>query len=54
MCVIDMPYNQRQTNKLRHQQGWVYGVIYDDGTYQAFQAKRVGNNFNIASHVKSY
>lgn len=54
MCYIDMPYNSRQTNKLRHQQGWVYGILYDDGTYQAFQAKRVGNKFNIASSVKTY
>lgn len=54
MCRIDMPYNSRQTNKLRHQQGWVYGVLYPDGTYQAFQAKRVGNHFNLASHVQTY
>ncbi len=54
MCRIDMPYNARQTNKLRHQQGWVYGLIYPDGSYQAFQAKRVGGHFNIATHVKTY
>ena len=54
MCVIDMPYNSRQTNKLRHQQGWVYGVLNDDGTYQAFQAKRVGDSFTVASNVKTY
>lgn len=54
MCRIDMPYNKRQCNKLRHQQGWVYGVIYDDGTYQAFQAKRVGNTFTVATNVKTY
>lgn len=54
MCVIDMPYNSRQCNKLRHQQGWVYGVLYEDGTYQAWQAKRVGDNFNLATNVKSY
>ena len=54
MCKIDMPYNARQTNKLRHQQGWVYGVLYPDGSYQAFQAKRVGNRFDLATDVKSY
>lgn len=54
MCRIDMPYNARQTNKLRHQQGWVYGVLYPDGSYQAFQAKRVGNHFNLATGVKVY
>lgn len=54
MCVIDMPYNSRQCNKLRHQQGWVYGIINPDGTYQAFQAKRIGDNLTLASHVKIY
>lgn len=54
LCVIDMPYNARQTNKLRHQQGWVYGLIYEDGSYQAFQAKRVGDRFNLASEIRSY
>jgi len=54
MCYIDMPYNARQCNKLRHQQGWVYGVLYPDGSYQAFQAKRVGDSFNLATGVKSY
>lgn len=54
MCYIDMPYNARQCNKLRHQQGWVYGVLYPDGSYQAFQAKRVGNSFNLATDVKTY
>ena len=54
MCVIDMPYNARQCNKLRHQQGWVYGILYPDGTYQAFHAKRVGNTFNLATDVKTY
>ena len=54
MCVIDMPYNQRQTNKLRHQQGWVYGTLFADGTYQAFQAKRVGDSFTCASQIKTY
>ena len=54
MCKIDMPYNQRQTNKLRHQQGWVYGTLHADGTYQAFQAKRIGDNFTVANEIKTY
>jgi len=54
LCFIDMPYNSRQCNKLRHQQGWVYGLLYGDGSYQAFQAKRVGNSFNLAYEIKTY
>ena len=54
MCVIDMPYNARQTNKLRHQQGWVYGELFPDGTYSAYQAKRVGDSVTAASGFKHY
>jgi hypothetical protein len=54
LCYIDMPYNARQCNKLRHQQGWVYGLLFDDGTYQAFQAKRINGRFACANEIKSY
>lgn len=54
LCQIDMPYNQHQTNKLRHQQGWIYGELYEDGTYTAFQTKRVGNSFAVATGIKHY
>lgn len=54
LCKIDMHYNARQPNKLRHQQGWVYGVMFDDGTYQAFQAKRIGDKFHAATEFKTY
>lgn len=54
LCQIDMPYNARQTNKLRHSQGWVYGELFDDGTYQAMQAKRIGDSFYAATTIKRY
>ncbi len=54
LCKIDMPYNARQTNKLRHQQGWVFGTLFDDGTYQAYQAKRVGDYVHAATTLKTY
>ena len=54
LCQIDMPYNQHQTNKLRHQQGWVYGELFSDGTYQAFQTKRINNSFYVAQSIKKY
>jgi hypothetical protein len=54
MCQIDMPYNQAQTNKLMHNNGWGYGVIFEDGTYQHWDAKRIGDNFYASENVKSY
>lgn len=54
LCKIDMPYNQAQTNKLMHNNGWGYGVMFPDGTYQYWDAKRIGDNFYAAENVKSY
>ncbi len=54
LCAIDMAYNARQTNKLRHQQGWVYGMLYRDGTYQAFHAKRIGDSIHCATGIQTY
>lgn len=54
ICKIDQPYNARQTNKLRHQNGWVYGLMHGDGTYQVFQAKRIGDTINAATEIKVY
>lgn len=54
ICQIDMPYNQHQMNKLIHQNGWVYGMIFEDGTYQAFQAKRINGRFACATEIKSF
>ncbi len=54
LCKIDMPYNAHQTNKLRHQNGWVYGLLFEDGTYQAFQAKKINGTFACANEIKSF
>jgi hypothetical protein len=54
LSEIDMPYNKRQTNKLRHQQGWIYGSLFDNGEYSAYQAKRVGDRVVAATHFKTY
>lgn len=54
LCKIDMPYNMTQTNKLMHSNGWAYGVLYDDGTYDRFQARRIGDRFTAAHEIKTY
>ena len=54
LCKIDMPYNSRQTNKLRHNNGWAYGVMFNDGTYQIWQTSRIGDNFYAAQEIKAY
>ena len=54
LCRIDMPYNSTQTNKLRHNNGWAYGMLFPDGTYQIWQATRIGDSFYAAHEIKKY
>ena len=53
-CKIDMGYNQHSVNKLRHDNAWCYGVLFPDGTYQLFQAKKINGHFYAAESVKCY
>ena len=54
LCVLDQPYNARQTNKLRHSQGFAYGYLFADGTYQIFQARDLLGNFYAATNIQAY
>jgi len=54
LCRRDMPYINRKTAKLRWAQGWAYGVLFDDGTYQLFQTRNIGGRFYAATEIKSY
>lgn len=52
-CKLDMPYNAHQTGKLRHQNAFCYGLLFDDGTYQLNQAKKINGRFYIASDFRA-
>ena len=54
LCRRDMHYINRKTAKLRWAQGWAYGVLFDDGTYQLFQTRNIGGRFYAATKIKSY
>lgn len=54
LCKLDQPYNARQTNKLRHSQGWCYGYLFSDGSYQLFQTRNIDGNFYAAHNIKAY
>lgn len=54
LCRRDMGYINRKTAKLRWAQGWAYGVLFDDGTYQLFQTRNIGGKFYAATEIKSY
>jgi predicted phosphodiesterase len=51
-CKIDMSYNQHLVGKLRHDNAFCYGVLFPDGTYQLFQAKKIDGSFYVATEIK--
>ena len=54
LCIRDMDYINKKTGKLRWAQGWAYGLIFDDGSYQLFQTRNIGGRFYAASEVSIY
>ena len=52
-CRLDMPYNAHQTGKLRHQNAFCYGLLFEDGTYQINQAKKIDGRFYVASDFRA-
>jgi hypothetical protein len=54
MCVRDMDYVNKKTGKLRWGQGWAYGLLFPDGTYQIFQTTNINGNFYAASQIQTY
>jgi hypothetical protein len=47
-----MSYNQHMPGKLRHNNAWCYGFLFEDGTYQLFQAKKLNGRFYAATTIK--
>jgi hypothetical protein len=54
LCVRDMDYVNKKTGKLKWAQGWAYGLLFPDGTYQLFQTRNINGQFYAASEVKIY
>jgi predicted phosphodiesterase len=54
LCVRDMDYCNKKTGKLKWSQGWAYGILFPDGTYQLFQTRNINGQFYAASEVKIY
>lgn len=52
LCFIDQSYNSTQLNKLRHSNGFAYGYLFEDGTYQVFQAREINGAFLVATEFK--
>ena len=53
-CRDDMDYINKKTGKLRWGQGWAYGEVFEDGSYQLFQARKINGSFTVATEIKTY
>jgi hypothetical protein len=54
LCNRDMGYINAKTGKLRWAQGWAYGYLFEDGTYQLFMTRKINGNFYTANEIKTY
>jgi predicted phosphodiesterase len=54
LCRRDMGYINRKTAKLRWGQGWAYGFLFADGSYQLFQTRNLNGTFYAATQIKEY
>lgn len=53
LCRLDFTYNRRNVSALRQKHGWAYGPMFDNGTYHAFQAERIGETIVYAESHKT-
>lgn len=51
LCQIDQEYNEHQMGKLRHENGWAYGVVREDGVV-LFQSRATGGGFYVAERIR--
>lgn len=51
-CKLDLPYANKNTAKLRHANGWAYGLLFESGTYQLFQTRKLNGRFYAATEIK--
>jgi len=54
ICKIDMPYNSTRTATLRQENGWAYGHLFPDGSYQLFQTRKINGSFYAAHEIRAY
>lgn len=48
MAFVDMPYLDISIQSLGHCNGWDYGVVFDNGTFDVFPAKRINNRYFVS------
>lgn len=52
LCRLDMDYNARQPQSLRHAHGWAYGLINErTGAYHVWQAEEIDGKWLLPSDI---
>lgn len=54
LCKRDMHYINAQTGKLKWANGWAYGYLFSNGTYQLYTTRKINNSFHAATQIKIY
>lgn len=54
LCAQDIDYINRKTGKLRWAQGWAYGLLFPDGTYQLSLTRKINGRFHVATEFRAY
>lgn len=45
LCKLDYEYNRAMLGTLNHENGWVYGLIFNDGSFVVFQARKIAGKW---------
>lgn len=54
LCKRDMTYINTSTGKLKWANGWAYGFLFPNGTYQLYTTRKINGHFHAATGIKVY
>ncbi len=52
LCQLDYEYNRSMLGTLNHENGWVYGLIFEDGGFAVYQARQVSGKWILPMDFK--
>ena len=52
LCQLDYEYNRSMLGTLNHENGWVYGLILDDGNFAVYQARQIAGKWILPTEFK--
>jgi hypothetical protein len=52
LCQLDYEYNRSMLGTLNHENGWVYGLIFDDGSFAVYQARQIAGKWILPTEFK--